>query len=118
MMNATKLNQLASVIAADLHETELRVDMSLAQAGVLLTSMTSGRNEVGLPAQFGQCALAKLGKAITDGIEYRSSLVSLHRSLEVAGGKIGADWALGGPLEPKPDDGTKHGTKSAEMVTS
>lgn len=118
MMDATKLNQLASVIAADLHETEVRVDMSLAQAGVLLTSMTSGRNEAGLPAQFGQCALAKLGKAISSGIEYRSSLVSLHRSLEVAGGAIGADWSLGGPLEPKPDDGTKHGEKRAELVTS
>ncbi|MFB7879983.1 MULTISPECIES: hypothetical protein [Brevundimonas] len=117
-MSDQKLNQFAGVIAAELRETELRTDMSLAQAGVLLTSLTTGRNEVGLPAPFGQAALAKLGEAIANGIEYRSSLVSLHRSLEVAGNKIGADWSLGGPLEPKPDDGTKHGVKTAEMLTS
>lgn len=118
MVDKLKLDGFACVIAADLRETEHRVDMSLAQAGVLLTSMTSGREKVGLPAPFGQAALAKLGQAITNGIEYRSSLVSLHRSLEVAGGRIGADWSLGGPLEPKPEDGTKHGSKVAELTTS
>ena len=88
-MTDQRLDQFASVIAAELRETELRIDMSLAQAGVLLTSMTAGRNEAGLPASFGQTALTKLGAAIATGVEYRSSLISLHRSLEAAGNKIG-----------------------------
>ncbi len=103
-MTDQRLDQFASVIAAELRETELRIDMSLAQAGVLLTSMTAGRNEAGLPASFGQTALTKLGAAIATGVEYRSSLISLHRSLEAAGNKIGADWSLGDLPVPKPDD--------------
>lgn len=47
-MSDQKLNQFAGVIAAELRETELRTDMSLAQAGVLLTSLTTV-NRPGFP---------------------------------------------------------------------
>lgn len=102
-MDKNKLNQFAGVVAADLIETEKSIDQSLAKAGMLLTTMVSGRDEVGMPALIGHHALAHLSEAISAGVSYRGHLVSLHKNLEATGRKIGADWSLGGPLEPKPD---------------
>ena len=108
MIDAGKLNQFAGVVAGDLRTTERSIDEGLANAGILLTNLVSGRLEAGLPAQIGQSALVKLSEAIAAGVECRDRLVSVHRTLEVAGRKMGADWSAGGPLEPKPDDGSKH----------
>lgn len=107
-MTQTALNQFSSIVAADLIDTELTIDQSLAKAGILLTNMASGRVEAELPAQVGHHALTHLAEAIQAGVVYRGHMVALHRSLEVAGRKMGADWSMGGPLESKPDDGSKH----------
>ena len=107
MIDAEKLNQFAGVIAADLTETERSIDQSLAKAGMLLTTLVSGRMEADLPAQTGQLALTKLGEAINSGISYRSNMVMVHRSLEAVASKMGVIHAAG-PFEPKPDDGSKH----------
>lgn len=102
-MDKIKLDQFAGVVAADLIETEKTVDQSLAKAGMLLTTMVSGGDTAGVPASVGHHALTHLSEAIAAGVSYRGHLVSLHRSLEATGRKIGADWSMGGPLEPKPD---------------
>lgn len=107
MIDTNKLNQFAGVIAADLIETERSIDQSIAKAGMLLTTLVSGRLEADIPAQTGQIALAKLGEAINAAIAYRSNMVMVHRSLDVIADKLGVVHAAG-PFEPKPDDGSKH----------
>lgn len=107
-MSNVALNRYSSVVAADLVDTEDTIDQSLAKAGILLTSMASGRLEAGLPAQVGHHALTHLADAIQAGVVYRGHMVALHRSLEAAGRKMGADWSMGGPLESKPEDGSQH----------
>lgn len=106
MIDANKLNQFAGVVAGDLRQTEQAIDQSLSNAGILLTSLVSGRVEAGLPAQTGHQVLVKVSSAIAAAVECREQLVSAHKTLELVGGKLGADWSAGGPLEPKPDDGS------------
>mgnify|MGYP000868829430 CR=1 FL=1 len=108
MADQEKLNQFASVLAADLKATERAIDDSLAKAGMMLTNMASGRIEAGLAAQTGHAAMTKVGEAINAGINYRGTMVDLHRTLEVHGRKMKADWSMGGPFESKPEDGSKH----------
>lgn len=108
MIDKMKLDQFAGVVAADINEAERSIDESIAKASMLLTTLVSGRIEVGLPSQTGQQALSKLGDAITSAIAFRGSIVGVHKSLEAAATNLGANWNAGGPLEPKPDDGSKH----------
>lgn len=107
MIDANKLNQFAGVVAGDLLQAERAIDESLSNAGILLTNLVSGRLAAGLPAQTGHQVLAKVSSAIAAAVECRSQLVGAHKTLELVGGKLGADWSAGGPLEPKPDDGSK-----------
>lgn len=116
MIDHTKLNQFAGVIAADLTDAERSIDESIAKASILLTTLVSGRMEAGLPAQTGHQAVAKLGDAITSAIAFRGSVVGAHRSLEAVAVSLGANWNAGGPLEPKPDDGSKHKPLRMEQV--
>lgn len=118
MGDKDKLDRFAGVVAADLRDAEATIDRSLAQAGILLTTLTTGRMEAGLAAQTGHAALLRLGEAISAGISYRGQMVSLHRTLETAAGKLGANWNMGGPLESKPEDGTKHGTTGELLAVS
>lgn len=107
MVDRNKLDQFAGVIVGDLIQTEKSIDQGLANAGMLLTTLATGRLEAGLPAQTGHLVLTKLSSAIAAAVECRQQLVNVHRTLEIVGGKLGADWSAAGPLEPKPDDGTR-----------
>ena len=102
----TSKSTFATVVAADLKQVERSLDTALGQAGLLLTTMTTGRMEAGFAACVGHTALSSLAEAIQNGVAMRGRVVQTHSRLAEAADTMGLSWTTSGPLEDKTGDGT------------
>lgn len=101
----------ASIIAADLHASEQAADRQLAQLGVTLTDITTGRFHAGFAAGPGQRGLDHLAEAIAFGVAARRSLVAAHDSFARDARRLKLRWTApdvttSGPLEKLPGGDT------------
>ena len=102
----------ASIVAANLNASELAADRWLAQLGVTLTDLASGRAAAGFAAGPGQAGLDHLAEAISLNVAARRSLVAAHDSLARDARRLRVGWTApvaphggphAGPLEKIPD---------------
>lgn len=110
----TGKNAYASLVAQSLHTAEADADRHLAQLGQVLTDMAGGRVPAGLGADVGLRGLDHLGRALSQAIEARKSLVMAHGSLAHDGRRMGLQWMVANPTEKmdpeeKPEKPTKTG---------
>lgn len=97
----------ASIVAANLNASELAADRQLAQLGVTLTDLASGRAAAGFAAGPGQAGLDHLAEAIALTVTARRSLVKAHDSLARDARRMRVSWTApegpnAGPLEKTP----------------
>lgn len=71
----------AKRVATKLRSAEHSIDTALVEASELVAEMIRARKELGLAANVGDAALAKLTAAISALSEARSSTVSAHAEL-------------------------------------
>lgn len=93
----------ASIVAANLNASELAADRQLAQLGITLTDLASGRAAAGFAAGPGQAGLDHLAEAIALTITARRSLVAAHDSLARDARRMRVTWT-----EPKAPNGGPH----------
>lgn len=98
----------ASIVAANLNASELAADRQLAQLGITLTDLASGRAAAGFAAGPGQRGFDHLAEAISLNVAARRSLVAAHDSLARDARRMRVTWTApegpnAGPLEKVPD---------------
>lgn len=99
----TTKNDFASIVAANLHASEKAADDQLAQLGITLTDLTTGRVPAGFAAQVGQQGLEHLAEAISLGIAARRSVVAAHDSFARDARRLKVTWTSAGPFEKMPE---------------
>ena len=85
----------AKRVATKLRSAEHSIDAALVEASELVAEMVRARREMGLAANVGDAAFAKLAAAMSALTEARTSMVAAHAELADVQGRLGIRTRMG-----------------------
>ena len=94
--------EIATRVAASLHETENALDAAIAKASALLGMMPVARQEAHVSAQLGQDAFDRVVAAIGALNDARREMVAAHEAFAEVQARLGLGPLAFGPFIDKP----------------
>lgn len=95
-------DRFATIVAADLRNSEHALDRSLAAYGQMLANLAEGRVSAGLAAQAGQKGLDHIAEAIGASVAARRSTIAAHDAFARDARRLGMEWTSMAAGERKP----------------
>jgi hypothetical protein len=90
---------VAKRVAVKLRSAEHSIDAALVEATEMVAELLRARKELGLAANVGDAAVAKMTAAVSALSEARTSMVAAHAELAEVQLRIGIRTRMGGPEE-------------------
>ncbi len=100
-MDRTEYGQGA---AQRLYDAEEKLDRALAALNELSAYLTAGRIDQQITAVVGQEALTAITQAQGPVVKARARLLKAHHAMKLDARRLGINWRMNGPFEPKPDE--------------
>jgi len=110
-------DRFATIVAADLRNSEHALDRSLAAYGQMLTNLADGRVNAGLAAQAGQKGLDHIAEAIGASVAARRATIAAHDAFARDARRLGLEWTSMAAGERKPGGPVKEGVLPADFET-